>query len=100
MDVSILAPANKVKGNTVVSEHRYGIHKGNLKYPMAKHYPKAKHKSHCTLEVSGIEWVSCGTSGEDKAKHLKQSETYWINMLKAIIFPVASFGSSIWVYMH
>lgn len=48
-------------------------------------------EANCTLELSGIERISCGTRGVDKPKHLNQGETYWIHKLKTLTYEDSDF---------
>ncbi|CAL9708703.1 unnamed protein product [Knipowitschia caucasica] len=69
-----------------LSEHKYAIRTKNPNYPMARHFSSVGHNlSH--LQAMVIEVIPASLRGGDRVKRLAQRETFWIDKLKATIFP-------------
>ncbi|XP_054867021.1 uncharacterized protein LOC111575603 isoform X1 [Amphiprion ocellaris] len=69
------------------AEHKYAIRKGNMEYPIAKHFKNMTHTNINELTIMAIEVIENTPRGGDRLKRLLQRETFWIHSLKATVFP-------------
>ena len=70
-----------------VSEHKYAIRRGNLDYPMAKHFYNVHNCNPDSLKVEGLETIKYNIRGGDRLKLLLQRETFYIYHLQATVYP-------------